>query len=490
MYSMKREGRLAMLGFVVVVAMVTTSCSTGSSGDKAGGSGEPVVLRMATVNGDLGFTPQIRYLVDRVEELSEGNVQIEIVYEVGSFAPVAEQQVVRGVAGGKFDLGFVGTQVFESLDFNNFRALIAPMLIDSYALENSVIESGIPERMMGGLDDVGVTGLKVLAGALRKPVAVKRPLLGPADWRGITFGIFKSEAQAEAIRALAAAPMQVIGDARDEALAEGSIDGFESSLLAYQINGQQRAAPYGTANVNLWPQTLVVVGNPDLLADLTAQQRAWLQRAADDAAIRSAALADTDARSIRIACDAGARFADASGSDLAALQDAFAPAYAALGQDPQTKAYIEQIEALKQSTSPGPALEIPSGCTGKAPGQLAASEGSAPAYLDGTYRYTITKQDVIKHDMGDPADYPTTNTVTLEGGDFSLRGIGAGGHGGFSGSYTVEKDKITFYVPEFDARTTWTFSVDDDGNLHLTPVQPMDPGDAFEFSVHAWTRIG
>ena len=484
MYSMKREGRLALLGFVVVVAMVTTSCSTGSGGDKAGGSGEPVVLRMATVNGDLDFTPQIKYFVNRVGELSEGKLRIKIAYEVGSFAADAEPEVVRGVAGGKFDLGFVGTHVFESLGVDSFQALTTPMLIDSYALEGAVIESGITDQMMQGLDDVGVTGLGTMAGALRKPIAVERPLLGPEDWRGITFGIFKSEGQEHAIRALAT-PLQVIGDARDKALQNGSIDGFESSLLAYQLNGQADAAPYVTANVNLWPQTLAVFANPDLLADLTDEQRAWLQQAADAAADRSAALADTDAQSINMVCDAGARFAEATETDVVALQDAFAPVYAALGRDPQTKAYIEQIQALKQSTTPEAALTIPTGCTGKAPEQLTASQGSAPAYLNGIYRYTITKQDVIKHDMGDPADYPTTNTVTLDGGEFSIRGP----RGGFSGTYTVEDDKITFEVPEYEARNTWTFSVDDDGDLHLTPVQPMDPGDAFEFSVHPWTRI-
>ena len=484
MYGMKLQNRLAMLG-LVVVSVVASSCAGSGASDKAGGSGEPVVLRMATVNGDLDFTPQIRYLVDRVEDLSGGNLRIEMAYEVGAFAADAVQPVVHGVAGGKFDLGFVGTHVFESLGVNSLRALTAPMLIDSYELEDAVIESGITDQMMQGLDDVGVTGVGILGGALRKPITVEKPLLGPADWRGITFGIFKSEGQAQAIRALAASPLQVIGDARDNALQNGSIDGFESSLLAYRINGQEGEAPYVATNVNLWPQTLAVFANPDLMADLTTEQQGWLQQAADAAADRSAALADTDAHSIGIVCNAGARFADASQADLVALQDAFAPAYASLGQNPETNAYIEQIQALKRSTTQGPALAIPTGCTGKAPEQLAASKGSIPARLNGTFRYTITKEDVIEHEQGDPADYPSTNTVTLEGGKFSIRGP----RGGFSGTYTVENDRITFEIPQYEVANTFTFSIDDDGNLHLTPVQPMDPGDAFEFSVHPWTRI-
>ena len=483
MLSMKNQAYRIVAGSVLA-AIVAVGCSAQGAGDKAGGSGEPVVLQMATVNGDLGFTPQIQYLVDRVDELSEGNVRIEIAYEVGSFAPVAEQKVVSGVADGKFDLGFAGTQVFESLGFNNFQALIAPMLIDSYALENSVIESGVAEQMMQSLDDLGVTGLEVLAGALRKPVAVEGPLLGPDDWRGITFGIFKSDAQAEAVRALAATPSQVIGDSRDVALEQGSIDGFESSLLAYTKNAQQQEAPYVTANVNLWPQTLLVMGNPDVLEALSAEQRGWLQQAADDAADSSTDLVNTDEENLDAVCDAGGRLANASETEVAALEEEFESAYSALGQDPETSAFIEQIQVLKEATTPEAALVIPAGCTGKAPEQVAV-EGSAPPYLNGVYRYTITKEDVIEHDMGDPDDYPSTNTVTLDSGKFSVRGT----HGRFSGIYGIEDDQITFEVPKFGVANTFTFSVDDEGNLHLTPGPLVDPGDAFEFSIHPWTKI-
>ena len=82
------------------------------------------------------------------------------------------------------DLGWVGTRVFDTLGVKSFQALTAPMLVDSYALENAVIESGITEEMMEGLDELGVVGLGVLPDGLRKPIGVTGPILGPADWRG------------------------------------------------------------------------------------------------------------------------------------------------------------------------------------------------------------------------------------------------------------------------------------------------------------------
>lgn len=484
----RMRGRLGLTIGAVALAMVAGACtSDAGASDKAGGPGEPVALTMATVNGDLDFTPQIQYLLDRVAQLSDGNVQIEIVYEVGDFAPDAEQQVVRGVAAGEFDLGFVGTQGFEALGARNFVALSAPMLIDSYALEDAVIESGVTDQMLEGLEDVGVTGLGVLAGALRKPVSVKEPLVGPGDWQGITFGTFNSEGQAEAVRALDATPMKVVGDERDVALEEGTIDGFESSLLAYRLNGQERAAPYVAANVNLWPQTLAVVGNPDAIEQLSERQRGWLDQAVDDAAERSTALVDADASTLEESCDAGARFALASDADLASLHDAFAPVYAALQEDPVTQGLIEQIQQLKRSTPFEPAPAIGPECLGEASGQPGAVDAQAEeaSGVDGVYRVTITKQDAIAGGFGDDPDYPTTQTLSLEDGSWEMRGP----EGSDGGTYWVNGDEISFEAPSYDVVNTFTFTRDEDGNLTLEAVPPMDPGDAALMTTNPWIKI-
>ena len=97
------------------------------------------------------------------------------------------------------------------------------MLVDSYALQAAVLESGLTDTMMQPLSDIGVTGVATLAGALRKPVSVEKALVGPADWQGVTFGTYLSEAEFEAVRALEASPKAVFGSARDQALRAGSI---------------------------------------------------------------------------------------------------------------------------------------------------------------------------------------------------------------------------------------------------------------------------
>jgi TRAP-type transport system periplasmic protein len=478
--------RLATVALAVIAAVVAGGCSgSGAAGDKAGGAGEPLVLRMANTAGDLEVAPLIKDFVSQVEERSGGNARIEVVHRWGDFAADAEQQVVRDVAAGKVDLGWAGTRVFDTMGVTSFQALQAPMLIDSYPLEQAVVASDIPGQMLQGLTKVAVTGFGILADGLRKPIAVKQPMLGVADWRGMTFGTYRSQGQAQAIRALGATPMEVVGPLRDQALKDGKIQGFELSLYFYSHLGLglTQRAPYVTANVTLWPQVDVLFANPDRLDGLTGRQRGWLQQAAQDTAGRSAAIADRDAQSLNNTCQSGARFANASRADLAALRKAFAPVYASLAQDPQTKAFIQRIQALKESTPAGAPLAIPAGCTGKAPAQPAVSQGTAPAELNGTYRYVLTKEDARK--AGDTEDvYPQVTTVKLADGQVE------GGCFGQGATYSVDGDQITFEAPEYGYSMTFTFSVDGKGNLHLTPAPSVEKGDAFQCSYKAWTKIG
>jgi TRAP-type C4-dicarboxylate transport system substrate-binding protein len=475
-----------MTGLAVMAAIVAGGCSGGEpTGGKAGGAAPPLVLQMVNAYGGLDAVPGVEYFVSQVKERSGGNLSIEVTSAYGDYADDAEQQVVRAVAARKADLGWAGARVFDTMGVTSFQALQAPMLIDSYALEQAVIASAIPGQMLQGLDEVGVHGLGVVADGLRKPVAVKHPLLEAADWRGITFGTLKSQGQAQAVKALGATPKEVFRRSRQEALRAGELQGLEMNLLIYQKNVMAQPAPYVTANVNLWPQLDVLLGNPERLGELSDQQRDWLEEAARVAAERSVELVDHDAENLKIACQAGARFANASKEDLAALRNDFAPVYTSLEQDAQTKAFIQQIQELKQSTPADEPLAIPAGCGGKAPVQADAKSATASAELNGTYRYTLTKEDARRFNDPEIDLFPHTHTVKLQDGKV------AGGCFGQDATYSFTGNQINF-IPEWDPSTTlsFTFTVDGKGNLHLTPVQPMDPGDWLECGYRPWIKIG
>src|SRR5260370_27894 len=175
-------------------------------------------------------------------------------------------------------------------------------------LENAVLKSALPARMLAGLSMVHVTGLAILGDVLRHPIAVRRPLLAPADWRGLSIGNYRSGVQEETIRALGATPVVAFGPYRTHDLASGAIQGFELDVQRYVHLGLVASARYVTANVTLWPQFDALFANPARLASLTPPQRGWLQQAAADAARNSVILvAGQNSPYIGQACAMGAR---------------------------------------------------------------------------------------------------------------------------------------------------------------------------------------
>jgi TRAP-type transport system periplasmic protein len=492
MQWMKSRAAIAAMGLIPAV-ILASACSSGTgSANKAGGVNQPVVLRMANINAGPGLvgTPGIQYFAQRVSALSRGEVSVKILYGVGGLAMNAEQQVVKDVADGSFDLGFTGTSVFDTLGIPNFQALSAPMLVDSYPLENAVIRSSLPATMMAGLAKLDVTGLAVLGNGMRRPIGVRNPILSPADWRGITFGTYLSKAQQAAISALGATPGPGFATARDQALASGALQGFDLDLLFYSDLSKEQTAPYITANVNLWPRTLALFANPGRLAKLSASQRGLVYQAAADTAAHSTGLVQDEDQTVSDICQAGGRFADASAADLQALRQRFAAVYANLEADPQTKAMIGQITALKRSTPAAQALTIPAGCTGRAPGQ-SASGSTTTAKLNGVYRWTLTARDgtTTTPDVNSEMKYPSTFTATLRDGQWSMYHTGAEVQTDNPGdTYSVQGDRIRFHWA--DGYLTFTYSVDGQGNLHLTAVPPAHPDDTFVWTVHPWMKIG
>ena len=351
---------LAALALATVAAAGCTNITP--TGDKAGGREGQVVLRLA--NTSYGPGHSLAYFVKQVAVISGGHAGVQVVNQFGGYAPDAEVQVVQAVASGKVDLGWVGSQVFDSMGVSSLSALSAPMLIDSYSLESAVLESQMTKQMLDGLRAIGVTGLAASPGALHVPLSVDHPLVAPADWRGISFGTYRSQVQERTIRALGATPVEAFGILRSHALDAHSIQGFELGVQGYERLGLVTQAPYVALNLVLWPGVDVVFANPNRLLSLTRQQRGWLEDAAMDTAKHMALIGNDVTASIQAACAEGARFVTAEPAQLDALRSTLSTVYDELERDAPTKSFIEQIQRLKTSTPPDPAPHIPASCSG------------------------------------------------------------------------------------------------------------------------------
>src|SRR4051812_14530165 len=210
-------------GALAAVALVAAGCG-GRSSDKAGGvvkpDGRQLTLAYAT-----SMPSQIDRFSERVREMSRGS--LGITYREGwrRGRPDFEAATIRDVAAGRAEMAVVGARAFDRVGVTSFQPLLAPLLVDSYALERKVFDAGIPQQMLSGVAKAGVVGVAVLPGPMRKLLGLTRPLRRPADFAGQVIGLQDSAQSAATLKALGATPQPVPYQAETTGL-----DGYEQQL--------------------------------------------------------------------------------------------------------------------------------------------------------------------------------------------------------------------------------------------------------------------
>ena len=203
------------------------------------------MLEFASFTGDI--PPQLQEFAAEVARRSGETLRIEFEPEWRAGDPNAERGTIEDVKAGKADMAWVGARVFDRLDVTSFQALLAPLLVDSYELEGQVFESGIPTNMLEGVEKLGVVGIGVLPGPMRRLLGVSHPFLQPSDF-GQVIGGAENE--------LSVLTFQALGATLEGLPAGGSLKVStqqEQHLGAIWGNRYNKDARYVGANVNFWP---------------------------------------------------------------------------------------------------------------------------------------------------------------------------------------------------------------------------------------------
>ena len=453
--------RTALTSLLAVAALA--GCGSQNS-DRAGGA-KPVkakVLTMANVNGELGELAAFNEAVGRV---SGGRLKIKWLNEYGSGRDgIAEVNLIRDVSAGKADLGWAGTRVFDELGVPAFNPLHAPMLIDSYELEEKVLEDGLADPMLASLGELELQGIGVLPGPLRRPLG-KRPLRDPDDWAGDRIGSSGGEQIAAALRALGATRVLESPHGTTEGL-----DGFESHVAA--VGDDHFQFPYLTGNLVLWARPLVLFAGPDVSSD----DLAVLRKAAKEAIPATIAVSRSlETEGLSEICPAKLEVVTASAGQLDGLRAAFGPVYDELERDPAASRAVTRIQELSRDSGSSVAeVRCP-----------AAAKPSAGTIRPGTYRTVVTRGDANEHGMswssvvGEDPDPKALTTKTreyrlefTEQGTFIVGDVQLDGTAtiGWEGRYSIYRDRITVTGND-GVKISARVKVDGD-RLRFTDVQP------------------
>jgi TRAP-type transport system periplasmic protein len=422
----------------LLAALALIGGCAGPGLNKAGGpqARKPVVLTLANF---IGYSGELDGFAREVQRLSAGAMRIDIEPRWRLHQVDFETGLIGDVRAGKADLGAAGSEAWASVGVSSFRALNAPLLINSYALQDRVLRSPVIGQMLQGLRPLGLVGIGVLPGPLRKPLGISRPLRKPSDYTGLRIGTQQSQVADATMRALAARPVRFGSEAP-----VAGLGGIEQQISGIQLGEYDKAGRYLTANVSLWPRPLVLFANGKTWAALTPAQRRILRQAVTgDLAAETNAVRDSERDDTAILCRRGQlRFLTASQADLAALRQAVQPVYHQLERDPQTRRYIHQIEAMRQGISPEPAP----GCA-----QVPRLAGKAGP-LDGVWQFTTTAADLQALPGVGQADIVPENygtyTFVIDRGRFAFTQENRQACTWAYGTFTVTGDRLEQLVTD------------------------------------------
>ena len=424
----------AWIVLAAALAMGAAACSSGGVNKAGSLDARTTVLTLADGEGDIS---NAQPFADAVKELSHGTLQINIKSHWRPNDPRWETGLIKDVQNGDAPLGISASRAFDTVGIASFQAFQAPFLIDNITLEQKVLDSDIPAKMLAGLKPQGLVGLAVLAGPLRRPLGFTKPLVAPSDYRGASIGFRPSAVSEEILRALGATPV-VIPASHDTSGLDG-VEGHVTNMLgSFDVHGATLAG-----NVVIEPRPDVIFMNQRAFGALSAAQQRVLIRAASQARA-DGGVYEPDGPSVQQMCRGGMNTVVASQAQLAGLRAAVQPVYRTLESNPSTRAFITQITAMRQAVGGAPdAVSCPAGSEGSTQITTAATP------LDGTWGVSFTRAEFFAAGASPGEDNPENwghFTWTVDRGHWRQTGPE-----GFSiavttyGTYLVSGNKITFY---------------------------------------------
>ena len=411
---------------VAALVLVAAGCG-GSGGDKAGGREETLAKPVAPVGKPVTLT-LVSYddlwtseFAAAARRLSGGTIRIERRLGGGALLDYERRHVER-VRSGEADLVSVGARAWDRLGVTSFRALVAPLLVDSRELERRVLESPLVERMLEGVEPLGLVGLAVLPGPLRRPFGLSRSLVSLQNYAGAVFGIRYGGVARDSVVALGAtAKAYPIGSL-------AGLDGAELDVWTIAKDGYDAPGATLTANVVLWARSETIVISRDAFDRLPPAQREILRRAGREAlATVLARIEKEQTQALEVVCGRGnLKLATASTSELAALRAAVQPVYDELERDGQTREFIAEIRKLRRGVE---AESV----------QCAASERGV-SQLQGVWESNVTRAAMVANgaSAAEAMTYHGPGTLELREGRWTFRGDRAT----VTGTYAVAGDAL------------------------------------------------
>lgn len=261
---------LATVGF----ALVLRSSVNGQGGGTAGGGARILTLAHALEPTHPVHLAMVE-MAERIEELSGGGMQLTI-YHSGQLG--SETDCLEQIQNGSLDITKVSTSPLESF-VPEMAIFGVPYVFRDHEHYWRVLESPIGHKLLQAGESAQVHGLCYYDAGARSFYSVAKPILTPADLRGMKIRVQKSKTAMDMIEVMGGLPTPIAWGELYSALQQRMVDGAENNPPSLLSSRHYEVARHYTINEHTHTPDMVLIAM-NTWESLSQDQKRIIEQAA------------------------------------------------------------------------------------------------------------------------------------------------------------------------------------------------------------------
>lgn len=244
------------------------------------------------------------FLSEKVKEKSGGEMLVRIYpnQQLGS-----ERELMELLQIGSVGMTKVSTSIVESFA-PKFQVFSLPYIFRNDEHRQNVLMGSIGKSLLKEGEQFWFKGLCFYDAGKRSFYTKDRPIKQPEDLVGLKIRIAESPTAVKMVKSFGGSPTPVSWGELYTALQQGIVDGAENNPPSFVTSRHFEACKFYSLNEHTAIPDMVVIGTK-LWDRLSAQEKKWLQEAADESAVFEYKLwAESEEKSIKILKEAGVKF--------------------------------------------------------------------------------------------------------------------------------------------------------------------------------------
>lgn len=286
------------------------------------------------------------YMGERLHEKSGGSMRVDVYpsQQLGS-----ERELVELLQIGSVGMAKVSAAVLESF-VPTFSVFGIPYLFADQAHRDRVLMGEVGRDLLASTEPARIRGVTWYDSGTRSFYTKDRPVHGPDDLAGLKIRVQESPTAFRMVQVLGGSATPIAWGELYTALQQGVVDGAENNPPSFYLSRHYEVCKYYTLDEHTTVPDVLLINN-DLWAQLSPQQRTWLQEASDESFLYQMKLwkASTE-ESLQAVEAAGVEIIR---PDLSLFADRVQPMHEEFRRDPVIRGFMDRIAAL----APPPAGE-------------------------------------------------------------------------------------------------------------------------------------